>query len=211
MAENILDYEGEKEITSVIEEMIKTTPKSKKHLAGRLTKSRCYLAGPIDHAVDDGVLWRQDFAKFLDSLGSVSLDPTNKPTSQCKYNEIGEEKNNIENLISLERWDELRILAKEIVLVDLRMVEVADFLVAYVDTAIPMCGTYDEIFTSLSHRKPTYVVLAGGKAKMPMWMRGKLNHNFVFDSFESLKKYLYALHMGVIDPDYTRWVFLDKV
>ena len=45
MAETIMDYEGEQEITSVIDEIMKTTPKSKKHLTGRLTKTRCYLAG----------------------------------------------------------------------------------------------------------------------------------------------------------------------
>ena len=54
-------------------------------------------------------------------------------------------------------------------------------------------------------------VVEGGKAKMPMWLRGKLNHNFCFGSFEELEAYLDALHKGVVEPDYTRWVFFDKV
>ena len=46
---------------------------------------------------------------------------------------------------------------------------------------------------------------------MSMWLRGKMNHNFVFDSFAELYDYLLALHDGTVEPDYTRWVFFDKV
>lgn len=207
------DLEVDSESQEVIEKIVseKGTNASQKPIAGRLNNTRCYLAGPIDYAQDDGVAWRRDFTKTLARFGVVPLDPTDKPTSQCKYNEIGDEKQMIDKLIELERWDELRTMAKEIVLVDLRMVEVSDFLVAYVNTDIPMCGTWDEIFESLRQRKPTYVVIEGGKRKMPMWLRGKLNHNFCFSSFKELENYLEGLHMGIIEPDYTRWVFLDRV
>lgn len=199
--------ETEESNLKAVDEIISAKELSK----GKLNNTRCYLAGPIDYAQDDGVEWRRTFTKFLTRLGSVPLDPTDKPMTQCKYNEIGDEKKMIEKLIELERWDELRTMAKEIVLVDLRMVEVSDFLVAYVNTQIPMCGTWDEVFESLRQRKPTYVVVEGGKKKMPMWLRGKLNHNFCFGSFKELESYLEGLHTGIIDPDYTRWVFFDRV
>jgi len=178
---------------------------------GKLTNHRVYLAGPIDHANDDGVGWRQFATPHLKERGIQILDPTDKPTSQCRFNEIGDEKEMIKKLVELERWDELRDIAKEIVLVDLRMVEVADFLIAYIDPDIHICGTYDEIFEALRHRKPTLVVHKGGKSRMSMWLRGKLNHNFVFETFAELFNYLDALHDGTIEPDYTRWVFFDKV
>ena len=148
---------------------------------------------------------------YLEKMGLTILDPTNKPVSQCRYNEIGDEKEHIQKLVNLKRWDELRTMAKEIVLVDLRMVEVADFLIAYVDKDIHICGTYDEIFESLRRRKPTLIVHKGGKAEMSMWLRGKMNHNFVFENFDELYEYLEALHDGTVEPDYTRWVFFDKV
>ena len=113
--------------------------------------------------------------------------------------------------MELERWDELREISKEVVLIDLRMVEVADFMIAYIDPDLHLCGTYDEVFESLRHRKPTLIVHKGGKARMSMWLRGKLNHNFVFDTFDDLYSYLEAIHDGTIEPDYTRWVFFDKV
>lgn len=198
------------DLEAVINE-VSISKKRKRTLKGRLTGARCYLAGPIDYAKDDGIVWRRDMTEFLNGYGSIVLDPTDKPTTQCKYNEVGDEKANIKQLIKLERWDELRDLAKSIALVDLRMVEVSDFLIAYVNTKLHMCGTYDEIFQSLNQRKPTYVVIDGGKAAMPLWLRAKLNHNFVFGSFDDLKEYLTALHTGVVEPDYTRWVFFDTI
>tara|TARA_B100000902_G_C27313759_1_gene919976 strand:+ start:628 stop:1260 length:633 start_codon:yes stop_codon:yes gene_type:complete len=201
-----LDDDSKEVIDTLME-----TPCPSKKVKGRLNNHRVYLAGPIDHASDDGVGWREELTPYLEKLGLTILDPTNKPVSQCRYNEIGDEKLHIQKLVNLKRWDELRTMAKEIVLVDLRMVEVSDFLIAYVDKDVHICGTYDEIFESLRRRKPTLIVHKGGKAEMSMWLRGKMNHNFVFDSFSELYDYLLALHDGTVEPDYTRWVFFDKV
>ncbi len=201
-----LDEDSKEVIDTLMEK-----PCPSKKVKGRLNNHRVYLAGPIDHASDDGVGWREELTPYLEKLGLTILDPTNKPTSQCRYNEIGDEKEHIQKLVNLKRWDELREMAKEIVLVDLRMVEVSDFLIAYVDKDVHICGTYDEIFESLRRRKPTLIVHKGGKAEMSMWLRGKMNHNFVFDSFAELYDYLLALHDGTVEPDYTRWVFFDKV
>lgn len=197
----------------VIENLMKSIEKPcpSKKVKGRLNNHRVYLAGPIDHASDDGVGWREELTPYLEKMGLTILDPTNKPVSQCRYNEIGDEKLHIQKLVNLKRWDELRTMAKEIVLVDLRMVEVSDFMIAYIDKDIHICGTYDEIFESLRRRKPTLIVHKGGKSQMSMWLRGKMNHNFVFDTFDELYDYLEALHDGTVEPDYTRWVFFDKV
>lgn len=204
-----LDEDSKEVIDTMMNTIDKPCPTKK--VKGRLNNHRVYLAGPIDHASDDGVGWREELTPYLEKMGLTILDPTNKPTSQCRYNEIGDEKEHIKKLVNLKRWDELREMAKEIVLVDLRMVEVADFLIAYVDKDIHICGTYDEIFESLRRRKPTLIVHKGGKAEMSMWLRGKMNHNFVFENFCELYDYLEALHDGTVEPDYTRWVFFDKV
>ncbi len=196
-------------IAEVVENIGKKLPRQTQK--GRLNNHRVYLAGPIDNAHDDGVGWRKNITPYLKKMGLTILDPTNKPTSQCKWNEVGEEKDHIQKLVDLERWDELRNLAKEIVLVDLRMVEVADFMICYLDRDIHQCGTYDELFEALRRRKPTLIVHKGGKKEMSMWLRGKVNHNFVFETFDDLYSYLEALHDGTIEPDYTRWVFFDKV
>ena len=211
MTEDALHLDDDSQ--EVIDTMMKTIEKPcpPKKVKGRLNNHRVYLAGPIDHVEDDGTGWRRKITPYLKKMGLTILDPTDKPTSQCKWNEVGEEKEHIQKLVDLKRWDELNRMAKEIVLVDLRMVEVSDFMICYVDKDVHLCGTYDELFEALRRRKPTLIVHKGGKKDMSMWLRGKVNHNFVFESWDELYAYLEALHDGVVEPDYTRWVFFDKV
>ena len=99
----------------------------------RLVAQRVYLAGPIDYADDDGIGWRQAITPKLEAMNIMVMDPTNKMTTNTRYNEVGEEQNNLKELKKLGRWHELRSEMKPIVLVDLRMVEIADFVIAYID------------------------------------------------------------------------------
>ena len=176
----------------------------------RLSAQRCYLAGPIDHAQDDGVGWRQAITPMLESMNITVMDPTNKMTSNTRYNEVGEEQENLKLLKNTGRYHELRGEMKPIVLVDLRMVEVADFIIAHIDPNIPMCGTWEELFVSLRQRKPTFVVAEGGKKAMPLWLFGRINPDYIFDSFEELEGYLRGIDMGKIAEDATRWVFFNE-
>jgi len=98
---------------------------------------------------------------------------------------------------------------KPIVLVDLRMVEIADFVIAYIDPDTPMCGTWEELFVSLKQRKPTFVVAEGGKEAMPLWLFGRINPDYMFDSFEDLEAYLRGIDAGKVAEDATRWVFFN--
>jgi len=176
----------------------------------RLVAQRVYLAGPIDYAEDDGVAWRQDITPVLESMNIMVMDPTNKMTTNTKYNEVGDEQNNLKKLKELGRWHELRSEMKPIVLVDLRMVEIADFVIAYIDPTTPMCGTWEELFVSLKQRKPTFVVAEGGKEAMPLWLFGRINPDYMFDSFEDLGLYLKGIDEGKIAEDATRWVFFNE-
>ena len=74
----------------------------------RLSAQRCYLAGPIDHAQDDGVGWRQAITPMLESMNITVMDPTNKMTSNTRYNEVGEEQENLKLLKNTGRYHELR-------------------------------------------------------------------------------------------------------
>ena len=90
-------------------------------MAGKLNGQRCYLAGPIDHAEDDGIGWRTTMSAWLSERGVMALDPTNKRTSNTIFNEIGDEQKNLGQLRELGRFHELRDAMKPIVLADLRI------------------------------------------------------------------------------------------
>jgi hypothetical protein len=108
------------------------------------------------------------------------------------------------------RYNELREAMKPIVLADLRMVEVSDFVIVYLDPQIGMCGTWEELFISLRQHKPTLVVINGGKKVMNYWMFGRMNPDFIFENFEEVKTYLESIDTEVVKADPTRWVFLEN-
>jgi nucleoside 2-deoxyribosyltransferase len=175
----------------------------------RLNGLRCYLAGPIDYAADDGVGWRNDITPWLLEKGVTVLDPCNKPIPDSYYKEIDEEKVRMMELKETGRYYELTARMKEIVHMDLRMVDISDFVIVYINPKVTMFGTIHELVNSLTQRKPTLVVIEGGRAKAPNWLFGIMDFNFMFDDFDSLQSFLTQIHRGGIMGDLSRWVFFD--
>jgi hypothetical protein len=92
---------------------------------------------------------------------------------------------------------------------DLRMVDVADFLIVYLNPNITMFGTIHELINSLSQRKPTLVVIEGGKQHASNWLFGLMDYNFMFDSFDDVKSFLEQIDNETIEGDLSRWVFFE--
>jgi len=176
----------------------------------KLNGLRFYLAGPIDQAIDDGVGWRNDLKPWLTKRNVRSLDPCDKPIAYSAYKEIDGEKKKMAELKESGRYFELTKQMRSIVHVDLRMVDVSDVVIVYLDPSISMCGTYHELINALQQRKPTLVVIEGGKIKAPNWLFGIMNFNFMFDDFESLRIFLNQIDEGVITADLSRWVFFTQ-
>lgn len=175
----------------------------------KLKGLRCYLAGPIDHADDDGVGWRNRIKIWMEQKGVHVMDPCDKPTSDSTYREIDEEKVRMMQLKTDGEFDKLTQYMKEIVHVDLRMLDRSDFVVVYIDMNAKPFGTIWELQNSLHQRKPTLVFVEGGKTKISNWIYGVMNHNYIFDSMKDLLVYLHGIDSGDTDADLTRWVFFD--
>lgn len=192
------------------DEIMKSTLTSSKKVLNRLKGLRFYLAGPIDQAEDDGVIWRDNLKPWLSERNVKSLDPCDKPIVYSAYKEIDDEKQKMMELKQSGRYFELTQQMRRIVHVDLRMVDVSDVVIGYLNTEISMCGTYHELINALQQRKPTLVVVEGGKAKAPNWLFGIMNYNFMFDDFDSLKAFLRQIDEGIITADLSRWVFFTQ-
>jgi len=175
----------------------------------RLKNLRCYLAGPIDHADDDGIAWRADMTEYLSDFGVIVLDPCDKPVQDSYFKEIGDEKEKMMDLKNTGRYFELTQRMKEIVHMDLRMVDISDFVIVYLDPESRPFGTIHELLNSLHQRKPTLVVVEGGRANASNWLFGIMNYEFMFDDFESLQVWLRQIDDGTIEGDLSRWVFMD--
>lgn len=174
----------------------------------RLKNFRVYLAGPIDRAEDNGAEWRDDITPFLHSLNMQVFDPLRKPI------DIGlegpEAKPYRAHLKENLAFDDLAREVKKIRVVDLRMVDLSDFVIVNWDTSIHMCGTIEEVIVANRNKRPILIRCVQGKIGMPDWMFGVLPHQFFFDTWEELKKYIKYVDSTTLQPEhFKRWTFFD--
>jgi len=174
---------------------------------GRLKGSLAYCCGPMDDVADRGIHWRADIQEFLWQLGCGVLNPCDKPTKDAS--EDTSVFANINDLKQMGQYDAVSNIMKPIVNIDLNMVDMAQFLVMYVDTSCHMCGSYGEQAMACMQRKPVVVCCRQGKAKVPNWLFGICNHNLFFSDWNSVYKYLnYVDHGSTINKD-DGWRFFD--
>lgn len=173
----------------------------------RLKNQRVYLAGAMDRVADRGVAWRDSITPFLEQLGIVVFNPINKPT------DIGLEDSDTHHiktkLKQMSRYDELSNMMKTIRAVDLRLVDISDFLIVNLDLDIHPCGTYEEIFWANRQKKPIIVHMVQGKNKTPDWLFGTIPHQMLFSHWDEIKQYLSHINSSENINTYKRWYFFN--
>ena len=156
-------------------------------MSDKLKGAMCYLVGPIDFDSEKGVGYRQKIKKELKDLGIIFLDPTAKLDGLTP--DVGIEQEKIAQLKEEKKWDELRVFMKKIVRSDLRCVDYCDFIIAYIDPEVHMCGSYHEIVCAVNQKKPVLAVIKGGRKKASSWLFGILRPDAMFDDVEGLVEY----------------------
>lgn len=171
----------------------------------RLKNQRVYLAGAMDRVADRGNGWRDNITPFLESLGIIVFNPIKKPTS------VGSEDESTHklkiHLKNIENYDELSLIMKTIRSVDLRLVDISDFLIVNLDLDIHPCGTYEEIFWANRQKKPIIIHMVQGKQSAPDWLFGTIPHQMIFSNWDDIKTYLNTIHTENIINTRNRWCF----
>lgn len=138
---------------------------------GILDRARVYLSGPMDfvasRAEEKRAGWRRRVGQFLLRKGTTVFDPWEKPevSGMKHYGKEDEftverrqlwnygssqEDRRIRDQLCDEFWPTLHI--------DLRMTDLADFLIAYCPTNVYSVGTVHEIATARLQHKPVLLV-----------------------------------------------------
>lgn len=173
----------------------------------RLKYSRGYLCGAMDRVHDGGEGWRVDLQRSLSDLEIFWLDPTHKPI------DIGVEdqalRDEINRAKSIGQYDEIVDPIKAIRNVDLRMVDISDFIVVNLDMDIHACGTYEELFLANREKKPVIVRIEQGKQFIPNWLFAALPHAMFFDSFVEVGDYLRHVAQAQCVHHFKRWMFFN--
>ena len=173
----------------------------------RLKNQRVYLAGAMDRVADRGNGWRDSITPFLESLGVVVFNPIKKPSAVGVEDEA---THLLKKKFKLEQnYDELTQLMKHIRSVDLRLVDISDFLIVNLDLDIHPCGTYEEIFWANRQKKPIIIHMVQGKQNAPDWLFGTIPHNMIFSSWNEIKQYLEFVNSSETIDSYKRWYFFD--
>lgn len=173
----------------------------------RLSGTRAYLCGAMDRALDGGVGWRRFIRTHCSGYGIKWLDPTRKPI------DIGEESDENRQLRHEAKqngdYETVAEAMKTIRCVDLRMVDISDWLVVNLDMDIHACGTYEEIFLANRQKKPILVHVEQGKAAAPDWLFGTIPHQHIFSTWEEVFSYLYEVAYANEVETFGRWYFFD--
>lgn len=171
----------------------------------RMRDQRVYLAGAMDRVRDRGNGWRDEITPFLESLGIIVFNPIKKPTA---IGQEDEETHKYKKLLKQQQsYDKLSELMKLIRSVDLRLVDISDFLLVNLDLDIHPCGTYEEIFWANRQKKPIIVHMVQGKQQAPDWLFGTIPHETIFSSWDEVKNYLLSIHSDDIINTHNRWYF----
>jgi len=175
-------------------------------------KGQCaYLAGPMDRVADGGVIWRRDITPHLKSMGVGVLDPCNKPTAFAE--ETPDFRNHVQSLKDQNQFEEVRRLMRDITAIDLRMIDIAHFVIMYMSLDTHMCGSYNEAFLAVQQKKPLLIMCEQGVSQMPHWMFGVMPHQHMFSSWDDLLKYLHSIDEGNDTKHYKRgrFFYFNKV
>jgi len=176
----------------------------------KLRDSLCYLIGGIDFCDDQGRSWRRSLIKKCNTdyqLGIKFLDPTDKVDGLKQ--EIGSEQELIRNMKIEGKWDDLRLFMKKVIREDHRCIDYSDFVIVHIDVKTHTCGSYFELQSALTEKKPYFIIVEGGKAKTPSWLFGIVDHSYIFDNIEQVAYYLSSLSKGDI-PLSDRWVLIRE-
>lgn len=177
-----------------------TTNRNKSKLAG----TRTYLAGPMDRVADGGAGWRDKITPSLQALGVIVIDPRFKPIDMGK--EDAEKRRIRHEEKAKGNWAAMEA-DKDIRTVDLRCVDVSDFLIARIDMSAKPFGTIEEITLANRQKKPIICFCEGGKSEAPDWLFWVIGHKFIFNSMEEVLDYLGKVARG--EETDKRWVIFD--
>ena len=177
-----------------------------------LRNATCYLAGAIENDVQGMCSWRDHIKNSLAYTGIRWMDPCKKPTSYgCET---------IETQAGLARsraQGDYNFVTKEVELIraiDLRMIDLSDFLIVNYDPAIPTTGTHEEISYAVRQNKPVILCVRGGISVVPLWWFSELRGCPIADGIEDTIKLLRDYDSTSKDTlrvmSHNKWLLFDR-
>jgi hypothetical protein len=123
----------------------------------RLAGVRVYLAGDLTP-------WRPPAADLITSLGGLPVDPL-----AIAANAPGPVQSRLDARAARD-WAAYAGIMREVRSADLDLVRSCGLLIAYLESDVPLCGTFEELFLAAQLGMPCYVVAR--KDRVLPWIFG---------------------------------------
>ena len=170
----------------------------------KLSGSRAYLSGPIDISEEKDHQWRPVLTRFLNDMGVLVFDPWSSEESL-----VFDKRTKLQRFKESGDWDAVRRLMKPLIRLDLRALDVSDFIVVGWPPNARTTGTIHEIVLATDCSKPTLICCTGGLIHIPNWFFGIIPRlEYLFDDWNNLMAYIRAVDEGQINN--TQWQFTAK-
>lgn len=175
-----------------------------------LAGSIFYLSGPIDcvKSSADAVDWRVDMTRFLHSIGAGVFNPLDKP-----FNTTEESYVKTQERYRMKRcgfFDDVRDIMKTVCSDDMRLVDMSNAVILYIDKDVHMCGSYIETAWAALEKKPIIVMCKQGKIEVPDFLMGITPHRMFFGSWLDVKDYITSVDCGLETDTMKRWRFVNS-
>lgn len=172
----------------------------------RLKGQRVYLAGAMDRVPDRGMQWRDFITPFLQQFDITVFNPLKKTGSVGLEDDITHKLK--QDLKLNKKYDELSCVMKKIRSVDLRLVDISNFMIVHLDIDTHPCGTLEEIFLANRQKKPIIIHIQQGKQQCPDWLFGSMPHSLFFDDWHQIINYLHHIDKDQHIDTLNRWYFI---
>jgi nucleoside 2-deoxyribosyltransferase len=170
-----------------------------------LRKTKTYLAGAMQY--ENGRGWRDSITPSLLSMGVTVFNPYSKPFVEDS-NEAEDAREKMKQQMECGDYDSVAERMKRVRSFDLRLVDLSDFIVAYVNPKIASWGTAEELVTACRQKKVTFIIIDGGKPLCPYWILGMFPHKYIYGSVEEAVDMLEKINSGEKPIDSDRWKLL---
>lgn len=157
----------------------------------------------------DGQDWRNNIKKELSPLNITIFDPYHKPF----VNEIKEDtkaRKILKKQMDSGQFDKVAKRMRAVRADDLRLCDISDFIIAYINPKIPSWGTAEELFWTNRLKHPLFLIVEGGKKACPLWIMGTIPHKYIYSSIDEVIDCVKKIDNGLHPLDNYRWRLLRK-
>lgn len=170
----------------------------------RLKGSRIYLSGNCENAEKSGADWRKKITPELKKMGLVIFDPVHSDI-KLSFCEKDKEFEVVKDLRKQGDYVQLNKAMREVVSRDLRLCDVSDIVLVYLDADNPTYGTIDELVTACNQKKPVYLVCKQGMERMPLWLFGRIPLEYMCETLDHVIRELETIDK-VGDDNLANWI-----